>query len=148
MLEPHALHEQDHEVLPEVLHTAENGRDHHQTARSVDATSDESERTVNTIKRIGIFLRKVILPLALAALLLLLFRPVYRANDTINYLLLWICVGIPFGIHRMFLWLVPHKFDLAGTVGVFALNVIVGGLIGGFALIWQVASGIVATVKG
>jgi len=100
------------------------------------------------MKRISIFLRKVILPLALAALLLLLFRPVYTEDGAINYLLLWICVGIPFGIHRMFLWLVPHKFDLAGTVGVFALNVIVGGLIGGFALIWQVVSGIVATVKG
>ena len=148
MLEPYTPHEQDHEILSAVLYTAEDGRDHHQTVRSVDAASDKSERTVNTMKRIGIFLRKVILPLALAALLLLLFRPVYTESGTTNYLLLWICVGIPFGIHRMFLWLVPHKFDLAGTVGVFALNVIVGGLIGGFALIWQVVSGIVATVKG
>ena len=148
MLESHTPHEQDHKILPSVLHTAENGRDHNQAVRSVDAASDKSKRTVNTMKRIGIFLRKVILPLGLAALLLLLFRPVYTENGTINYLLLWICVGIPFGIHRMFLWLVPHKFDLAGTVGVFALNVIVGGLIGGFALIWQVVSGIVATVKG
>ena len=148
MLESHTPHEQDNEILPAVLYAAEDGRDHHQTVRSVDAASDKSKRTVNTMKRIGIFLRKVILPLGLAALLLLLFRPVYTENGTINYLLLWICVGIPFGIHRMFLWLVPHKFDLAGTVGVFALNVIVGGLIGGFALIWQVVSGIVATVKG
>lgn len=100
------------------------------------------------MKRIGIFLRRVILPLAHAGLLLLLFRPVYMEGGTVNVLLLWICVGIPFGIHRMFLWLVPHKFDLAGTVGVFAPNLIVGGIIGGFALIWQVASGIVATVKG
>ena len=148
MPEPITPHEQDHEILSRVIYPAEDGRDHHQAVGSMDAASGESERTVNTMKRIGIFLRKVILPLLLAALLLLLFKPVYMENGTINYLLLWICVGIPFGIHRMFLWLVPHKFDLAGTVGVFALNVIIGGLIGGFALIWQVASGIVATVKG
>ena len=34
------------------------------------------------MKRIGIFLRKVILPLLLAALLLLLFKPVYMENGT------------------------------------------------------------------
>ena len=104
MLESHTPHEQDYEILPAVLYAAEDGRDHHQTVRSMDAASDKSKRTVNTMKRIGIFLRKVILPLGLAALLLLLFRPVYTENGTINYLLLWICVGIPFGIHRMFLW--------------------------------------------
>ena len=55
---------------------------------------------------------------------------------------------LPFGIRRMFLWLVPHSFDLAGTVGVVVLNVIVGGIIGGFAFVWQLASGLVAVVKG
>ena len=29
----------------------------------------------------------------------------------------------------------PHKYDLAGTVGVVALDVVLGGIIGGFALI-------------
>lgn len=48
----------------------------------------------------------------------------------------------------MFLWLVPHRFDLAGTVGVFVLNVIVGGIIGGFALVLQLISGVVNTIKG
>ena len=48
----------------------------------------------------------------------------------------------------MFLWLVPHKFDLAGTIGIFTLDVIVGGLIGGFALVWQVITGLIATIKG
>ncbi len=38
-------------------------------------------------------------------------------------------------IHRMCLWLVPTKFDLAGTIGVVAVNIIVGGIIGGFALV-------------
>lgn len=97
--------------------------------------------------RLEIFLRRVALPLAVAALLLLLFRPVYMESGVINYLLLWICVGLPFGIRRMFLWFVPHRFDLAGTIGVVVLNVIVGGVIGGFALVIQIFTGIIETIK-
>lgn len=100
------------------------------------------------MKRIGIFLLEVVLPVALATLLALVFKPLYMEDGTINYLLLWICVGLPFGIRRMFLWLVPHKFDLAGTVGVFALNVIAGGIIGGFALLIQMVTGLLHTVTG
>lgn len=103
---------------------------------------------MNDMKRLGVFLRKVVLPLMVAALLLLLFRPVYMKDGAVNYLLAWICIGFPFGIRRMFLWLVPHRFDLAGTVGVVVLNVIVGGIIGGFALVLQLISGVVNTIKG
>jgi len=100
------------------------------------------------MRRTGIFLRSVALPAAVAAILAILFKPIYMADGTINILLLWICVGVPFGIHRMFLWLVPHRFDLAGTVGVVALNIILGGVIGGFALEFQITKGIAATIRG
>ena len=100
------------------------------------------------MRRAGIFLRSVALPTAVAAILAILFKPIYMADGTINILLLWICVGVPFGIHRMFLWLVPHRFDLAGTVGVVALNIILGGVIGGFAFVFQIIKGIAATIRG
>ena len=100
------------------------------------------------MRRIGIFLRSVALPVCVALLLAILFRPIYLSEGQPNYLLAWICIGFPFGFRRMFLWLVPHRFDLAGTVGVVALNVIVGGIIGGFALVLQLISGVVNTIKG
>lgn len=100
------------------------------------------------MKRIRIIFIEVLLPVLVAALLALLFRPVYMADGSINYLLAWICVGFPFGIRRMFLWLVPQRFDLAGTVGIAVLNVIIGGIIGGFALVIQLVSGIVKAVTG
>ena len=100
------------------------------------------------MRRTGIFLRSVALPIAVAAILAILFKPVYMTDGQINYLLMWICVGVPFGIHRMFLWLVPHRFDLAGTVGVVALNVILGGVIGGFALIALIIGGVIKTIRG
>ena len=52
-------------------------------------------------------------------------------------LTVWLCCGIPFGIRRMFVWLVPHGYDIAETVGIVALNFILGGLIGGVILIWR-----------
>lgn len=100
------------------------------------------------MRRMKIFLRSVVLPVTLAVLLAMLFRPVYYKDNQLNILLMWICIGVPFGIRRMFLWLVPHKYDLAGTVGVVALDVLLGGIIGGFALIFQILGGVIETVKG
>jgi len=37
----------------------------------------------------------------------------------------------------MFLWLIPVNHDFTATVGIFAANIIVGGLIGCIVIIWQ-----------
>jgi hypothetical protein len=91
--------------------------------------------------------KRLILPITAAGLLALLFRPVYLTEGQIDYLLAWILIGFPFGIRKMFLVLLPSKFDLAGTIGVCFLNVLVGGIIGGFVLIGQILTGIFCTVK-
>lgn len=41
---------------------------------------------------------------------------------------------MPFGIGKMFT-LIPIGFGISGTVGVVALNIVLGGLIGGVILI-------------
>lgn len=46
--------------------------------------------------------------------------------------------GVPFGIGKMFT-LIPIGFGISGTVGVVALNLVLGGLIGGVILIWKLA---------
>lgn len=94
------------------------------------------------------FLREVLLPLAAAVCLAALFSPVYMTDGSCNYLLLWILVGLPFGFSRMSLWLVPHGYGISGTVGVVALDAIIGGLIGGFALIFGLALGVLHTLRG
>ena len=100
------------------------------------------------MRRIKRFTVSVLLPIVIAAVFALLFKTVYTSPEGINYLLMWICIGIPFGIHLMCIWLVPTKFDLAGTIGVMAVNIIVGGIIGGFAFVFQVLKGTVQTVAG
>jgi hypothetical protein len=39
-------------------------------------------------------------------------------------------IGFPYGIHKMCILLVPKGMDTGGTVGVAALSVIVGGVMG------------------
>lgn len=83
------------------------------------------------------FLKKTVLPVFLALFLFSMFRGVFTEDGQTNYFYVWLCCGVPFGVRRMFVWLVPHGYDLAGTVGIVALNFVVGGLIGGVILVWR-----------
>ncbi len=80
-------------------------------------------------------IRELVMPVGLALLLGFMFKPIYFKDGNADYFLMWILIGFPFGFRRMWLWLIPRNYGLAGTVGVFALNIIAGGIIGGFALI-------------
>lgn len=83
------------------------------------------------------FLKNTVLTITVAALLVWLSSVLFNGNGGFDYIMIWICCGIPFGIRRMFVWLVPHGHDVATTMGILALNVIVGGIIGGFVLVWR-----------
>lgn len=87
--------------------------------------------------RTGEFLRKTAFPIGAAVFLTVLFYPLCVENGVCDYLKLWILTGIPFGVHRMFVWVIPKGFDLGGTVGVLVMNLLVGGVIGGVILIWR-----------
>lgn len=83
------------------------------------------------------FFKKTVLPVVIALFLFSMFKNVFTENSETNYFYIWLCCGIPFGIRRMFVWIVPHGYDLGGTVGIVALNFILGGLIGVVVLIWR-----------
>lgn len=83
------------------------------------------------------FFKRTVLPVIIAWFLFSMFKNVFTNNGERNYFYIWLCCGIPFGIRRMFVWLVPHGYDLGGTLGIVALNFVLGGIIGGVILIWQ-----------
>lgn len=83
-----------------------------------------------------VFFKKTVLTILIAGVLFYWATLVFAMYGKTDYFLVWLICGIPFGIRRMFVWLVPFGHDLAATVGIFALNFIVGGLIGGVILIW------------
>ena len=83
------------------------------------------------------FFKKEIVPVLLTAFLFYWGKSIFTQNGETNYFYVWLFCGIPFGIRRMFLWLIPVNHDFTATVGKFAANIIVGGLIGCIVIIWQ-----------
>ncbi|MDL2218591.1 DUF6050 family protein [Christensenellaceae bacterium OttesenSCG-928-M15] len=83
------------------------------------------------------FLKKTVLPVFLAWFLFSMFRPVFTSDGVTDYFKVWLACGVPFGIWRLRVWLIPRGFDIGGTVGVWAFNLIIGGLIGGVVVVWR-----------
>lgn len=72
--------------------------------------------------RINEFMKKVIIPVGAAVFLGVLFYPLCVEQGQCDYLKLWMFVGIPFGVQRMFLWIIPRSFDIGGTVGIVCIQ--------------------------
>ena len=82
------------------------------------------------------FFRKSVIPMAGAALLVCIFKSACVRDGAVDYLWLWILCGLPFGLHRMWLWIVPDG-SMGSGIALFALYFIVGGIIGGVVLVWR-----------
>ena len=102
----------------------------------------QKRRTSRCEKRI----QKLVIALAVAALIAFTTQPVYMADGSCDYFLLMLFIGIPFGIRQMFLWIVPIGHSLATTVGIVALNILVGGLIGIIVFAVTVITGMVSLI--
>ena len=77
------------------------------------------------------FFFKSVLPVIVALILYCIFKSACIKNGELDYVWLWILCGLPFGLHRMCLWIVPGGGSLSGGIALFALNFIIGGVIGG-----------------
>ena len=77
---------------------------------------------------------KIILPLIAIGLWIAVCIPIATRTDGFNYFFFWILAGFPFGIKTMSLKLAPKGYGLTGMVGIFALNMVIGCLIGGAML--------------
>jgi hypothetical protein len=84
------------------------------------------------------FFKKSIIPIVIAILLFGFFKNIFTTDGVTNYFYVALACGVPFGIGKMFT-LIPIGFGISGTVGVVALNVIAGGLIGIAILAWKLA---------
>ena len=74
--------------------------------------------------------------------------PVMYGAGELDWRLLLLLAGIPFGIRKMFLWMVPSGMGIGGTVGVAAFNLLVGGMIGSVVMAWRLLVAAFTMVKG
>ena len=66
-----------------------------------------------------------------------IFYPFCVEGGNCDYLKLWILVGIPFGIRKMQIWIVPRNIDVGSTIAMFVFQMLIGGIIGGVVLVWK-----------
>ena len=90
---------------------------------------------------------KTILPLIAIGLWLAVCIPIASRPEGFNYFLFWVIAGFPFGIRFMCLRLIPKGYGISGAVGVFALNLVIGSLIGGAILMMKIVRIPVETIK-
>ena len=73
---------------------------------------------------------KVILPLLVIAVWMNMCYWICVDGNGVNWFQFWIMSGFPFGIRKMLMLLIPRNFGIAGSIGVLALDAIIGGVIG------------------
>lgn len=93
---------------------------------------------------IRIALIQLTAPIAVAAVTAFICQPIYMAGGECDYWLLALLIGIPFGIQKMTVWFIPFGYGIAGTVAVFAFDVLIGGLNGFFVFVYRIVSGVLA----
>lgn len=98
-------------------------------------------------ERLSAMLFKVIIPLVAIGFMVMFCYPVCNKPEGFDFFLFWILVGFPFGIRRMWLWLIPRNYSIAGSLGVIALDCIIGGIIGGFVAVVTVAKAGITTLQ-
>lgn len=100
---------------------------------------------VDGVKRV---LFKIVFPAGLLAAWMMTCYPVCNKADGFDVFLYWILVGCPYGLRKMCMILVPKNFGIAGSMGILALNCVVGGLIGGMVVIWRMVTVLAEILKG
>ena len=83
------------------------------------------------------FFRKAVLPVAFAGRLYCIFKSPSWGDGGLDLPWPWYPWGVPFGIIRNCVWSVPGGGSLGGGAALFVLNFVIGGLIGGFVLVWR-----------
>ena len=90
---------------------------------------------------------KVIVPAVIIVVWMLTCYPVCNKAEGFECFLFWIIAGCPFGIRRMCLWLIPKNFSISGSIGILALNCIIGGVVLIFKII-GIAGELISIITG
>jgi hypothetical protein len=102
---------------------------------------------MEAVMKINEFVKLVLVPILSVVFLVVLFRPLCMVDGEWDYLRLWFLSGIPFGVQRMSLWVIPKGYDIGGSMGVLAINLLVGSVIGGIVLTYRLLMAVIYLVK-
>lgn len=78
-----------------------------------------------------------IVPWLYTGIMLAVFLPVCMDNGKIDCFLLWVILGIPYGIEKIILILLPHDCGIGESIGILVFGFLLSGLIGGMILVYK-----------
>lgn len=84
-----------------------------------------------------LFFIKSVIPISTVLLLFGIFKSACVTNGEVDYVLMWIVCGIPFGLYRMYFWITPHTSSVSGFISQCTAILLLGGVSGGFVLAWR-----------
>ncbi len=92
-------------------------------------------------------IKKALLPLAAMAFWLWMVKTIMGVTGNTDLFMFLFLAGLPFGIHKMCIILIPRGYDVGGTVGMIALSVIVGGLLGSLMIPYYIVRAVYVTIR-
>ena len=87
------------------------------------------QRNIEKIKRskkmtIEDVIKKALIPMVSMAFWLWMVKTIMGVTGNTNLFMFLFLAGLPFGIHKMCIILIPRGYDVGGTVGMIALSVL------------------------
>ena len=110
------------------------------------------QRNIEKIKRskkmtIEDVIKKALIPMISMVFWLWMVKTIMGVAGNTDLFMFLFLAGLPFGIHKMFIILIPQGYDVGGTIGMIALSVIVGGLLGSLMIPYYVVRAFYVTIR-
>ena len=92
-------------------------------------------------------IKKALIPMVSMVFWLWMVKTIMGVTGNTDLFMFLFLAGLPFGIHKMWIILIPRGYDVGGTVGMIALSVIAGGLLGSLMIPYYIVRAIYVTIR-
>ena len=92
-------------------------------------------------------IKKALIPMISMVFWLWMVKTIMGVAGNTDLFMFLFLAGLPFGIHKMCIILIPKGYDVGGTIGMIALSVIVGGLLGSLMIPYYVVRAFYVTIR-
>ena len=109
--------------------------------RNIEKTKRSKKMTIEDV------IKKALIPMISMVFWLWMVKTILGVAGNADLLMFLFLAGFPFGIHKMCIIFIPKGYDVGGTIGMIALSVIVGGLLGSLMIPYYIVRAIYVTIR-
>ena len=109
--------------------------------RNIEKTKRSKKMTIEDV------IKKALIPMISMVFWLWMVKTIMGVTGNTDLFMILFLAGLPFGIHKMCIILIPKGYDVGGTIGMIAWRVIVGGLLGSLMIPYYVVRAFYVTIR-